>query len=190
MRHARSPHVIAPIYASGADIGFNDARGRLLQIVTASHGWEFPAFQTPALRKEREGWQHAPRLVLASCDVLRPERWILDRATIERIREATDAERYALWRQALARRGIPELVHVKCGPHQTEVLLRTDSPLAVRCLLESYAVQAPWIEMSELPGSPRHWPVRDESGKHYLAELGVTWFAEDYWQAAAPVARP
>jgi hypothetical protein len=189
MWHTQSAHAMAPIFASGADIGFNDARGRLLQVLTASHGWEFLSFQTPALRKERDVWQHAPRLVLASGETLRSERWIFDRAAIERLRAAADADRYTLWRQEVRSRGIPELVHVRCGPHQTEVLLRADSPLAVRCLLESYAVQAPWMEVSEAPGSPRDWPVRDASGNHYLAELGVTWFAEHYWQTAAPAAR-
>ncbi len=186
MRRAPSADLIGPVYASGADIGFHDARGRLLQVLTASHGWEFPSFQTPALRKERELWQHTPRLTLVGGEVLRPERWILDRATIERLRAAVDADRYMLWRREVSARRIPDLVHVKCGPHQTEVLLRTDSPLAVRCLLESYAVQAPWMEVSEVPGAPRQWPVRDASGRHYLAELGVSWFAEGYWQAATP----
>jgi hypothetical protein len=188
MRFIEPAGVIRPIYATGADIGFNDARGRLLQVLTASHGWEFPSFQTPALRKEREVWHHAPRLVLDGGEVLRPEHWIFDRAAIERLRSAADADRYALWREEVRGRGIPDLVHVKCGPHQTEVLLRTDSPLAVRCLLESYAVHAPWMEISEVPGSPRDWPVRDASGKHYVAELGVTWFAERYWQTTTAAA--
>jgi hypothetical protein len=34
--------------------------------------------------------------------------------------------------------------------------------------------------ITELPGCPDAWPVRDELGRHYLAELAVTWYTDDY----------
>jgi hypothetical protein len=41
--------------------------------------------------------------------------------------------------------------------------------------------------VTELPGQPAAWPVRDAAGQHYLAELAVTWYADDYWTLAPPV---
>ena len=178
--------LLAPVYSTGADIGSHDVCSRLLLVAAASHGWEFPSFQTPPLRAERSRWKHLPRLLLSDGPVLRPERWTIDRATIERINAAKGAARFLAWRGELRRMGAPDLVHVRCGPYEPELLMRTDSPLAVRCLFDTHAARAPWIELSELPGSPEHWPLHDADGQHYLAELAVSWVAEEYWQAVVP----
>jgi len=138
------------------------------------------------LRAERTNWMHLPRLLLADGPVLRPERWTIDRPTIERINAARGATRFLAWRGEMRRMGVPDLVHVRCGPFAPELLLRTDSPLAVRCLFDTHAARAPWIELSELPGTPERWPVRDADGRHYLAELAVSWVADGYWQAVVP----
>ena len=96
------------------------------------------------------------------------------------------AERYLAWRAEMRRARVPDLVHVRCGPHQPELLMRTDSPLALNCLFETFGSRAPWIELSELPGDPREWPLVDSNGKHYLGELAVSWFRDGYWEVAAP----
>lgn len=172
-----------PMYATGAAIGYYDVCNRLLLVIGNSHGWEFPSFKVPALQAERTRWRHRPRLVLTTRHVLSPERWTLDRETLVQLSGAATADRYLLWRRLMDTRGIPDLVHARCGPEEPELLLRTDSPLALRCLLDGFGARAPWIELSELNGDPSDWPVRDTSGQHYLAELGVSWFAPKYWAA-------
>jgi hypothetical protein len=186
LRRRSEPGLLAPLYSTGADLGYHDVCGRLLQVLAAGHGWEFLSFEMPALQAERTTWRHLPRLVLGGGEVLRPERWTIDRQTVERLAAASGAARYRLWREEMTRRGVPDLVHVRRGPHAPELLMRTDSPLAVRSLLESEASRVPWIEMMELPGMPESWPVRDAKGNHYVAELAVSWFDDEYWQTVAP----
>ena len=64
--------------------------------------------------------------------------------------------------------------------------MRTDSPIAVRCLFDTLAVGAPWISLTELAGATNQWPVRDAAGQHYAAELGVTWLDDTHWTATVP----
>src|SRR5207248_227634 len=99
----------------------------------------FPSFQMPPLQAERTRWKHAPRLVLSQHVVLRAERWTIDRETIERIYSQRGAPRYLEWRAEMRRRHVPDLVHVRCGPHQPELLMRTDSPLALEYLFATFA---------------------------------------------------
>jgi hypothetical protein len=186
LRRSDRGELFAPIYSTGADIGFNDVCGRLLLVVAAGHGWEFPSLQMPPLRAERTRWRHAPRLLLAGGEVLRPERWTIDRKTLDHLSKLRGAPRYLAWRREMLRLGAPDLVHVCCGPRQTPLLVRIDSPLAVRCLLDTCAADAPWMELTELAGAPEQWPLQDAAGNHYLAELAVSWSADGYWQAVAP----
>jgi hypothetical protein len=150
------------------------------------HGWEFVSFGFPALPAEIAAWGHLPRLYLPDGTVLSRERWTLDGATVARVAAAGEAERYLAWRAEADRLRLPPLVHVRCGPDQPELLLRTDSPLAVRCLFDTILADAPWMIVTELPGQPDAWPLRDAEGQHYLAELAVTWYADDYWALAPP----
>jgi hypothetical protein len=182
----KDDQLLAPLFCNGADIGYHDVCGRLLMVVADSHGWEFPSFQMPALLAERTRWKHLPRLVLTSGDVLRPERWTIDREMLEQLSELRGASRYLAWRREMRRLQVPSLVLARCGPRQPDLLLRTDSPLAVRCLFDTHAARAPWMELAELPGPSERWPIHDEDGKHYLSELAVTWTADGYWQAVAP----
>jgi hypothetical protein len=75
-------------------------------------------------------------------------------------------------------------VLVRDGSSESELPLRTDSPLALRCLFDTVARRAPYLVMTELPGDPVTWPIRDAVGQHYRAELAVTWLDEEYWTAA------
>jgi len=189
LRRVGDADVQVSIYSTGAAIGYHDVCSRLLLVVGVTHGWEFLSFKMPPLRAERMRWKHLPRVVLSGRQVLSPERWTIDRQTLERLHKLGGAARYLAWRREMARVGVPALVHVRCGPDEPELLVRTDSPLAVRCLLDAYASRAPWFELSELPGDGCDWPVRDEEGRHYLAELGVSWFNPGYWSAVDPRAR-
>jgi hypothetical protein len=186
LRTADTNALIAPVYHSGAAIGGSDACSRALYGLAMAHGWEFISFGFPATRAERTRWHHLPRLLLPSGAVLSPERWSLDRDTVTSLAGCRDGERYLAWREAADRLGLPSLVRVRWGPGTTELLLRTDSPLALRCLFDSVAARASCLVFTELPGTPSDWPVRDEAGRHYAAELGVAWHADGYWQATAP----
>ena len=77
-------------------------------------------------------WGHLPRLNLPGGSVLSRERWTLSQEVLAPVVAAPEAERYLAWRAIVERLGLPPLVHVRCGPDAAELLLRTDSPLAVR----------------------------------------------------------
>jgi hypothetical protein len=145
------------------------------------HGWEFVSFGFPALPAERERWGHLPRLVLADGTVLSRERWTLDQDAVRELVALTGFQRYLAWRAEAERLGLPALVHVRCRSEEPDLLLQTESPLAIRCLFDTLAVDAPWMVISELPGTPEDWPLVDDAGQHHLAELGVTWVADNYW---------
>ena len=38
---------------------------------------------------------------------------------------------------------------------------------------------------TELPDARERWPIQDENGRHYLAELAVTWVDTEYWSRTA-----
>jgi hypothetical protein len=186
LRRPQAPGWVLPVYNSGATIGYEDACSWLLLTLALGHGWEFVSFGFPGLPAEITRWQHLPRLELPGGAVLSRERWTIDGATVARLAGSDEPTRYLAWRAETERRGLPDLVHVRCGPDAPELLLRTDSPLAIRCLFDTVAARAPWIVVTELPSRPDTWPVRDELGQHYLAELAVTWYADDYWALAPP----
>jgi hypothetical protein len=177
---------LLPVYSSAAAIGWHDRCNRLLLTLALGHGWEFLAHGFPALRAERTRWRHLPRLVLPGGSVLTAERWTIDSETLRRLTDLRGAARFRAWRREVDRLGLPELVHVRCGPAVPELLVPTDSPLAVQCLFDTVLARAPWIQIAELPGSPDRWPIQDTAGNHYLAELAVSWHADGYWAAVAP----
>ena len=177
--------LLAPVYGSGADIGSHDVCSRLLLVAAASHGWEFPSFQMPPLLAERSRWKHLPRLLLSGGQVLRTERWTIDRATIERTNAARGAALPGLAQRnppdRRARPGPRSLWTVRAGA-AAAYRQPAGSALPVRYTCCPCAV----ARARRLPGSPEDWPVRDAQGKHYLAELAVSWIAEEYWQAVVP----
>jgi hypothetical protein len=187
LRRSGAAGWLLPVYNSAATIGYHDPCSWLLMTLAFGHGWEFVSFGFPALPAEIADWHHLPRLRLPGGAVLSRERWLLDGAAMARVAGAREAARYRAWRAEAERLGLPALVHVRCGPDQPELLLRTDSPLAIRCLFDTVAARAPWMIVTELPGQPAAWPVRDAAGQHYFAELAVTWYADDYWTLAPPV---
>jgi hypothetical protein len=186
LRGPQAAGLFVPVYSSPAAIGWHDQCNRLLLSLALAHGWEFLANGFPALRAERGRWRHLPRLVLSGGTVLTAERWTIDRATVRELAALRGAARFLTWRREVDRLRLPDLVHVRCGPGAPEMLMRTDSQLAVRCLFDTVAAHAPWIQISELPGDPDRWPVQDAAGEQYLAELAVSWYADAYWPAVAP----
>jgi hypothetical protein len=60
-----------------------------------------------------------------------------------------------------------------------DLLFVTTSPLAVRCLFDSFAANASWLLLTELPGDPITWPLVDEEGNHYASELAIVWQARE-----------
>ena len=186
LRMSQMPTLFIPVYNAIGAIGFNDPCSRLLLTLARAHGWEFLAFGFPALRAERTRWHHLPRLMLPPDGaVLSPERWTLERETVARLVDSTGHFRYLAWRAEVERLELPKLVHVQCGPAAPKLLMCTESPLAVRCLFDTVAVKAPWINITELPGDPGRWLLKDSDGEHYFAEFAATWYADEYWKAVA-----
>ena len=188
LRRTSDQKLLIPLWSSMAAIGDYDVCSRALAVIAAAHGWEFLSFGVPPLRAERGRWHHLPRLQLPCGAVISPERWTLDRAALDRIIAERDADRYLAWRQEISRLGVPDAVYLRTDFNTPELLLRTDSPLAVRALLAGRAARAPHLELSEIPADPAQWPIRDAQGRHYVAELAVSWVDSDYWRCA-PVAR-
>ncbi len=180
LRRAGGHAWLLPVYNSAVLIGQVDPCSRLLPLLAMGHGWEFLSFGFPALPAERQRWGHLPRLRLPGGAILARERWTLDEATVARLRALRGAARYRAWQAEVARRGLPARVLVRRGLADPEQLLPTDSPLAVRCLFDTLPADLSWLTLSELPGDPTTWPLRDAAGGHYLAELAVTWYAPDY----------
>jgi hypothetical protein len=78
---------------------------------------------------------------------------------------------------------LPELVYTFQGRHPTESLLATDSALAVDLLGQELQAHGPPIRMQEVFPRPENFSVRDRHGRRYVAELAVSWSADDaFWQ--------
>jgi hypothetical protein len=88
--------------------------------------------------------------------------------------------------------GVPALVWVgaTAGPDPDAdpdmILVRTDSPLAVACLFHKLNPAPHGIVLTALPGDPASWPVHDQAGQHYLAEVALTWYDDGYWDILIP----
>jgi hypothetical protein len=186
LRRSPGSDRVLPVSNSGAHMGYTDRCSRLLLTVARGHGWEFLSFGFPPSRAELARWHHLPRLLLPEGGVLSPQRWTLDRPTLSKLMAETGPDQFLLWRQEVERLGVPALVHARCGPATSELMLRTDSPLAVSCLLDSIGKDAPWMTLSEIAESSFAWAIQDPTGDHYVAELAVVWFADDYWNAVTP----
>lgn len=167
---------LCPIYNSGAAGIGTDACSAFLVLMAFAQGWEAVSFGFPSLEAEAT-WRHLPRLLLPSGAVLSARRWTLTRDAIEEVLAGRGATQFQRWRTLAGELGLPPLLFVKCGSRATDLLLPTDSPLAVSCLFDTIGVRAPWMVLTEIPADMHGWPVVDEAGQHYLSEIGVTWFA-------------
>ena len=172
-----------PVYDSAAVIGGRDPVSRFARTVAMAHGWELAAWGFPVLTGEVERWSSLPRLVAAASGrgapttVLSPRRWVVGGATLEAIRaEPVEAERYLAWRAEMDRRDVPARVIARWAllPDAPELILATESPLALRGLCERLPAGPATLVLSELPDPIDEWPVRSAEG-HHLAELAVTW---------------
>lgn len=186
LRRDASAELLVPVYNGSAAMGFRDPDTRLLLTLARAHGWEYLSFGFAPPRAERTTWGHLPRLLLDEHTTLSPERWTIGGDAVARIAGLTGPARYLAWCGEVESRGLPNLVHVRCGPGMPDLLMVTDSPLAVRCLFDTVAVGAPWLSLTEVPGHPGGWPVRDAAGRHYASELALSWLDEGYWDAVTP----
>lgn len=175
---------LVPVYDSAAVIGTRDPVSRFVRTAAMTHGWELAAWGFPVLEAELDRWTGLSRLVLPSPagppsppTVLAPRRWVVGGAALDAIRAETDeVERYLAWRAEMDRRDIPAIVVARWAllPDAPELILATESPLALRCLCERLADGPATLVLSELPGPVDGWAVRSAEG-HHLSELAVTW---------------
>jgi hypothetical protein len=91
-------------------------------------------------------------------------------------------DRYLAWICELERINPPELVHIHTCPDEPELLMCTNSPLAVQCIFDACKGHSSNLFLTELTGDPAFWPVTDGEGQHYLAEIAITWCADQYWE--------
>jgi len=176
---------LLPVMTCAANVGARDSASSALAAIASAHGWEFLAFGFPPLRAERLRWHHLPKLLLNDRTVLASERWTLDKHTVTRLRRLNGSTRYLAWRREVERRRVPALVHMRTGADAPELLMCTDSPLAVQCCFDGADDQVSELSLTELADCPDGFPLKDAEGRHYLSEIAVTWCADDYWSELA-----
>jgi hypothetical protein len=175
---------LVPVYGSAAAIGADDPCSRLLLQLAMVHGWELLSLGSPLLVGRRH-WPHLPRVALPGGTVLSGERWSLDREAVADLVNLEGPTQYLAWRRHADRMALPSNVWVGFADTSDpeRFVLRTDSPLAVRCLLLEMERAPRAVEFVEAHGDPAMWPVVDAEGRHYLAELAVSWFDDSHWQS-------
>src|SRR5207248_1314908 len=175
---------LLPTYQSAATIGATDPCSWLLLRLAMAHGWEFVSFGFPALPAERSRWHHLPRLELGGGTVVSAERWTIPGETLRRLAAADDVERYLEWTAEVKRLGLPTFVRVRWDPHPAAppVLLRTDSPLAIRSLFLRLPPDTPRLVVHELVGGLDANAVRWPDGGRHMAELAVSWVDDSYFE--------
>jgi hypothetical protein len=141
----------------------------------------------PPLEAEVAVWRHLPRLILDDV-VVSPERWLPPTSLSQELARTRGLERFITWRRFVRQVGLPGLVYAKYQPHATEALLPADSVLAIERLGRALAAHGGDFQLQEVFPPPDEWWLRDEEGRHYLAELGVSWHGDDefwheYWRA-------
>ena len=74
---------------------------------------------------------------------------------------------------------------LRTGVDAPELLMCTESPLAVQCCFDGGDDQLSEISLTELADCPDTFPLKDAEGRHYLSEIAVTWCADQYWSDLA-----
>jgi hypothetical protein len=186
MRADRWPGVGLPLYSSLATIGGYDPGSLLLRTLSMGHGWEWVSMGFPALPVERDEWHHLPRLELDDGTVLSPRRWNIEANELTDVIGRTGADRYLAWRRLADRVGLPARVHVRwdLNPNVPPFLLCGDSPLAVDAVFDRVDSSAPRLIVTETGDDAGRSPVVDDQGRHYAAELAVTWWDESWPESA------
>ncbi|WP_161500892.1 hypothetical protein [Embleya scabrispora] len=165
-----------PVYGSCAVIGRGDPRGRLLLALAGAQGWDLTRRHEPVPARVRLADDTCavvyPRVTCADGTVTAPKRWRIEAGPFV---VGSAAERYLAWRRTLDELGVPDLVYVRIALGAPELLVRTDSPLVLRTLLDRLPADTPCLELTETPGPPEEWPIVDQAGRHYAAELAVDW---------------
>jgi hypothetical protein len=190
--------VLLPVYDSAAAISPRDPVGRYLGALAMAHGWELTAYGFPQLPIEsdqgrlpevrvREIGESAADLASERSEsdveetVLTPRRWTIRSEVVESIRSLHGAARYCRWIEAVDDLEVDDVVLLKWEPTPgaPEYLFPSRSPLALEALLDHLPPgQGPLIAVALPPlADDAAWPVRDEAGHRYLAELAVTWIA-------------
>ncbi|MGW1989444.1 lantibiotic dehydratase [Embleya sp. NPDC001921] len=181
LRRAGDRELLVPVYGSCAVIGGRDPRGRRMLALAAAHGWDLTRRHPPTPVPVRldtdahpDAHPHAsvyPRVTCHDGTVLAPRRYrIACGAPTE-----SAAERYLAWRRAIDTLGVADLAYIRTAPGTPELLIRTDSPLVLRTVLDRLPAGTAWLELTEPAGPPDRWPLTDDAGRHYASELAVDW---------------
>jgi hypothetical protein len=185
----RPERLLLPVCTSAALIGTHDPCSRTLFELAMAQGWELTSLERIRLAEEGSAWEHLPRLRLPGGTVLAPERWWLDSATVAAIARERGAAQFLAWRRQIVELQLPaSLVWVGfvANPDEPRLVVRTDSPLAIHCLFLRVRRSPGALVIVAPHGDPTDWPIRDADDRHYVAELAVGWYDDEFGQAVVP----
>ena len=180
-------------------VALEDADPYAARLHQISHLLGRPSLMRPLPEFPREDsvWRHLPRICLGRDTVVSPERWTLPSEATAELGNSTGLERFIRWRRLVAACILPDAVYYKHYRAETELLMYTDSVLAVENLGWTVATYPAGIRIQEVfPSIENSW-VRDGYGRHYAAEIAIAWAGDhEFWveyagataRAAAPVA--
>jgi hypothetical protein len=181
LRRQGVEQLLAPVHNSAAVIGTTDPCSNFLELVANAHGWDLTAYRYPVLDLDDVRVREIPRSILPGGAVLSPRRWIVGNSSLRPVIETKGSARYFEWRRLAEVLRLPELVYVRASANTPEILIQCDSPMAVDAVLDRIPPDARSMVITELAGEPDDWPVMDQEGRHYLSELAVIWYDQDYW---------
>jgi hypothetical protein len=176
---------LVPTYSATSGIGLSDPVGRALLRMAMAHGWDFVSYGFP-LPVSRNG--SLGRITLGDDVIVSLRRWVLPAALLSELRAATPAEQYRRFRSEVEARDMGDWLWLAPldGAERSPMLVRTDSPLIIHAVLWHLAESRGDLVGMELPGDPAGWPVQDEAGRHYLAEIAVTWADPGHFEEVCP----
>ena len=183
LRFPESNEAFVPTYSAPAGIGLNDPAGRFLVRLAMAHGWEFISFGVPfaAVMADVEG--DGSICVNEGDGVLGARQWVLPSDFVRELRAKNNLEQYSMWRDSIEQAGLGEWVWVgpATRPDAPRLLTRADSPLLLSVVLEVHDENCESLVLTRVP-DPRHWPIKDDSGNHFLCELAITWADPEHWK--------
>jgi hypothetical protein len=91
-------------------------------------------------------------------------------------------DRFISWRRFVKDKQLPEFVYGKYGQHNTEILIPVDSIFAVEHMGRTLKAYGGICRIQEAFPSPKESWVADAYGRHYVAELAISWQGESqFW---------
>ncbi len=176
--------VIVPYLHSGISLDGLDPLSRCLSSVSRLAGRPSLMMPLAPSAPETDQWFHLPRLYINETTAISSERWTPPMIVKEELVRASGFNRYIAWRRYVRGARLPRLVYGAYGRHNTEILMGTDSALAVEHLGRALKAQGESLRIREAFPPPHESWLCDARGYHHVVELAVPWQAElAFWKA-------